>query len=41
MLDLPEMPDLDDSIQGEKEETPALGLPELPDFEAVKCGLSW
>ena len=32
MLDLPEMPDLDDLIQGEKEETTALGLPELPDF---------
>ena len=32
MLDLPEMPDLDDLLQDEKEETSAFGLPELPDF---------
>ena len=32
MLDLPEMPDLDDLLQDEKEEAPALDLPELPDF---------
>ena len=32
MLDLPEMLELDDLIQDEKEETPALDLPELPDF---------
>ena len=32
MVDLPEMPDLDDLLQDEKEKTPALDLPELPDF---------
>ena len=32
MLDLPEMPDLDDLIQGEKDTTPAVDLPKLPDF---------
>jgi len=32
MLDLPEMPDLDDLIQNENEEPSAFGLPELPDF---------
>ena len=32
MLDLPEMPDLDDLLQDEKEEAPAMNLPELPDF---------
>ena len=32
MLDLPEMPDLDDLLQDEKDEPPALELPYLPDF---------
>ena len=32
MLDLPEMPDLDDLIQSEKDTTPAVDLPKLPDF---------
>lgn len=32
MLDLPEMPILDDLLEGEKEIPPAIDLPELPDF---------
>ena len=32
MIDLPEMPDLDDLLQHEKDEPPALDLPDLPDF---------
>ena len=32
MLDLPNMPDLDDLIQDQKETKPAFDLPEIPDF---------
>ena len=32
MLDLPEMLDLGDLLQDEKQEPPALDLPDLPDF---------
>ena len=32
MLDLPEIPILDDILEGEKEIPPAIDLPELPDF---------
>ena len=32
MLDLPNMPDLDDLIQDQKEAEPAFDLPEIPDF---------